>query len=32
VLWHNFGFESLEDLGFKVLRKLLEDYGLVFRF
>jgi hypothetical protein len=27
-----FGFESLEDLGFRALRKLLEDYGLMFRF
>jgi hypothetical protein len=27
-----FGFESMEDLRFKVLGKLLEDYGLVFRF
>jgi hypothetical protein len=25
-------FESLEDIGFKVLGKLLEDYGLGFRF
>jgi hypothetical protein len=27
-----FGFESLEDLGFRVLGKLLEDYGLMLRF
>jgi hypothetical protein len=27
-----FGFESLEDLGIRVLGKLLEDYCLVFSF
>jgi hypothetical protein len=27
-----FGFESLKDLGFRVLDKLLEDYGLGFIF
>jgi hypothetical protein len=27
-----FGFESLKDLGFMVLGKLLEDYGFGFRF
>jgi hypothetical protein len=26
-----FGFESLEDLKFKVWGKLLEDYGLVYK-
>ncbi len=27
-----FVFESLEDLRFRASRKLLEDYGLVFKF
>jgi hypothetical protein len=31
-LMAQFGFESLDDLRFQVLGKLLEDYDVVFRF